>query len=219
MHPRPRVRQKAHALATTGSPATTGIPCATVLTVSFVLFPVTGLVCHRHPAGQMPARLSASVGAPEPHDFAVRTSTARRAMTAPGDVRPSHPAPNVRDDREPPLLRVRDAKDDRSDLGSRSTATDWHDGQIGFVRDEDDAPCQVSCVIPGQRDRASAPSDRKLKWRICLSPGAVFGIKFRRYQNRARTVVGHGQHERSCTIIGSAPSSLPRTCFRRAGFV
>jgi hypothetical protein len=27
---------------------------------------------------------------------------------APGDVRPSHPAPNVRDDREPPLLWVRD---------------------------------------------------------------------------------------------------------------
>ncbi len=27
--------------------ASTGIPCAMVLTVSFVLFPVTGLSCHR----------------------------------------------------------------------------------------------------------------------------------------------------------------------------
>jgi hypothetical protein len=28
--------------------ATAGIPCTMVLTVSFVLFPVTGLFCHRH---------------------------------------------------------------------------------------------------------------------------------------------------------------------------
>jgi hypothetical protein len=28
--------------------ASTGIPCTMVLTVSFVLFPVTGLFCHRH---------------------------------------------------------------------------------------------------------------------------------------------------------------------------
>jgi hypothetical protein len=40
--------KKAHALATTGTPQTTGIPCAMVLTVSFVLSSVTGLFCHRH---------------------------------------------------------------------------------------------------------------------------------------------------------------------------
>jgi hypothetical protein len=34
----------------------------------------------------------------------------------PGDVRPSHPAPNVRDDREPPLLWVRDGREHRFDL-------------------------------------------------------------------------------------------------------
>jgi hypothetical protein len=42
-----------------------------VLTVSFVLSPVTGLFCHRHPADNS-ARLDASVGASGPHDFAVR---------------------------------------------------------------------------------------------------------------------------------------------------
>ena len=42
-----------------------------VLTVSFVLSPVTGLFCHRHFA-IIVAKLSASVGAPGPHDFAVR---------------------------------------------------------------------------------------------------------------------------------------------------
>ena len=35
---------------------------------------------------------------------------------APGDVRPPHPAPNVRDDREPPLLWVRDGREHRFDL-------------------------------------------------------------------------------------------------------
>ena len=48
-------------------------PHAMVLTVSFVLFPVTGLVCHRHLA-RLLARLDAGVGASEPHDFAVRMS-------------------------------------------------------------------------------------------------------------------------------------------------
>ena len=42
-----------------------------VLTVSFALSPVTGLFCHRRFA-IIVAKLSASVGAPEPHDFAVR---------------------------------------------------------------------------------------------------------------------------------------------------
>jgi hypothetical protein len=45
--------------------------------------------------------LDASVGASGPHDFSVRSDVIR-LVTPP---RPSHPAPNVRDDREAPLLR------------------------------------------------------------------------------------------------------------------
>jgi hypothetical protein len=37
---------------------------------------------------------------------------------APGDVRPSHPAPNVRDDREPPLLVSAGQRKEATDLGS-----------------------------------------------------------------------------------------------------
>ena len=51
-----------------------------------------------------PAKLSASVGAPGPHDFTVRKPPLVRAMIAPGALRPSHPVPNVRDDRDTPLL-------------------------------------------------------------------------------------------------------------------
>jgi hypothetical protein len=36
-------------LVTTGSPKHSGIPCAMVLTVSFVLSLVIGLSCHHHP--------------------------------------------------------------------------------------------------------------------------------------------------------------------------
>ena len=42
-----------------------------VLTVSFALSPVTGLVCHCRPRGRL-RELDASVGASGPHDFAVR---------------------------------------------------------------------------------------------------------------------------------------------------
>ena len=45
--------------------------------------------------------LDTSVGASEPHDFSVRFAGAPVLRT---EKRPSHPAPNVRDDREAPLF-------------------------------------------------------------------------------------------------------------------
>jgi hypothetical protein len=61
----------------TGSP---GIPYAMVLTGSFVLSPVTGLVCHRRQQSRL-RQLDTSVGASGPHDFAVRLK--RRSSAAP----------------------------------------------------------------------------------------------------------------------------------------
>src|ERR1700722_13326665 len=59
-----------------------------VLTVSFVISPVTGLFCHRRladtgvsgPLGltSPSAKLDASVGASGPHDFAVRSGAVRQ---------------------------------------------------------------------------------------------------------------------------------------------
>src|SRR6201991_2811079 len=79
-----------------------------VLTVSFVLFLVTGLCCHHRPcdAARIITSLNASVGASEPHDFAVRY----RRVSSCAPKRPSHPAPNVRDDRETPLISRRDGE-------------------------------------------------------------------------------------------------------------
>ena len=52
-----------------------------VLTVSFVLSPVTGLVCHRHRRKKF-RQLDAGVEASGPHDFAVRVSTIRPSRAA-----------------------------------------------------------------------------------------------------------------------------------------
>jgi hypothetical protein len=69
-----------------------------VLTVSFVLSPVTGLfvtvACSFH------RQLDASVGASGPHDFAVRR-TARSSAALPASTASRT---DVRDDREAPLL-------------------------------------------------------------------------------------------------------------------
>jgi hypothetical protein len=95
--------KKHTSVVTTVTPGSPGIPRAMVLTVSFVLSPVTGLVCHRHRRSFL-RQLDTSVGASGPHDFAVRSK--RHSSKAP--PRPPHPAAHVRDDRETPLERRRD---------------------------------------------------------------------------------------------------------------
>jgi hypothetical protein len=73
-----------------------------VLTVSFVLSPEIGLYCLRRERDcrSNHRRLGIGVEMPGPHDFSVRIE-ARRLRAS---LRPSHPAPNTRDDREAPLL-------------------------------------------------------------------------------------------------------------------
>ena len=81
--------KKHTSIVTTVTPKTPGIPRAMVLTVSFVLFPVTGLVCHRRQRKYF-RQLDASVGASEPHDFAVRlTCCSSKAPSASTASRPA----------------------------------------------------------------------------------------------------------------------------------
>ena len=92
---------------------TPGLPCAMVLTVSFALSSVIGLYCHRRLRG-----VSGPLGLTSP--FANLTPASRRqdhttspsalALSSKRRSRPPHPAPNVRDDREAPLLWRRDAR-------------------------------------------------------------------------------------------------------------
>src|SRR5882724_4257375 len=97
-----------------------------VLTVSFVLSPVIGLLSPSpanmacpHPVGPTCLRqLDASAGASRPHDFAVRDSIVRQRALRIAHGKPALPSlhtpdavsvhripPNVRDDRDTPLTR------------------------------------------------------------------------------------------------------------------
>src|SRR6202171_1866193 len=89
-------------------------------------------------------KLDTSVGASGPHDFAVRSNISRQrtgdrsqAHHPPCDPiarktlpRPSHPAPNVRDDRETPLLVGRDGRSCRCDLGGMKTEIFFEKSEI-----------------------------------------------------------------------------------------
>jgi hypothetical protein len=87
-------------------------PHAMVLTVSFGLFPVIGLCCHRRQRDTSRS-LDASIEASEPHDFAVRLSAVRQEH-----VRVHRIPSRVRDDRERPLVG-RDGAGYGFDLGEK----------------------------------------------------------------------------------------------------
>jgi hypothetical protein len=87
-------------VVTTGPPESPGIPCAMVLTVSFALSPVTGLVCHRRPKEALLLENLTPASGRQDHTTSPSARNVIRLLTLP---RPPHPVPNVRDDRETPL--------------------------------------------------------------------------------------------------------------------
>ena len=88
-------KMKKHtSVVTTGSARTTRLSPRNGLTAYSVIFPVSGLGCHRRLADTS-AKLSASIAAPEPHDFAVRPGVSSGEIIRLTPKRPSHPAPNV----------------------------------------------------------------------------------------------------------------------------
>jgi hypothetical protein len=72
-HPWPACNKKRTRRSPQVQPRSTRHSLRSGLTAYSVLSPVTGLFCHRHRRDAKHHRqLSASVGAPGPHDFAVR---------------------------------------------------------------------------------------------------------------------------------------------------
>ena len=84
LHPRPRVQQKSTRVSNHRYTASTGIPCTMVLTVSFVISPVTGLFCHRHFAGIIPRTLAPASGR---QDHTTSPSASASFVRAPFDLR------------------------------------------------------------------------------------------------------------------------------------
>ena len=139
----------------------TGIPCAMVLTDSSVLSPVIGLVCHRH-------RRDAKASLPTWHQRRdARTTRLRRPRSAHSSrapSRPSHPTPNVRDDREAPLERARDQVGLLLFLPKRKAKyffkQDWTGSisliQLNYLRGRRSGRLCV-CRLPGTRSPAPSP--------------------------------------------------------------
>ena len=136
-----------------------------VLTVSFVISPVIGLVCHRRQQVTT-CQLDASVEASGPHDFAVRVSTFRQACCP----RPPHPEPDVRDDRDTPLSGSEMAGDIEVIWGTRERQyflqRDWTArnrlialDKLGFARGDKRAP----------RRRCKAQRDEAMKRKCPLA--------------------------------------------------
>ena len=86
--------------STTGSPKHSGIPCAMVYDLLRALSGDRALLSPSPVRCVASSPVNASVEASRPHGFAVRAGAVRLATP----TRPSHPAPNVRDDRDTPLL-------------------------------------------------------------------------------------------------------------------
>src|SRR5580704_18569239 len=108
MHPQPRVRfvvVVCTRVFTAEAPDTSGIPHAMVLRLIARSPRGPGSLAPVIPEKLASQELNASVGAPGPHAFAVRIQRVRLTR----HLRPPHPAPNVRDDRDTPLLWRRDS--------------------------------------------------------------------------------------------------------------
>ena len=91
--------QRKHGSRTTGEPETSRLSLRDGFTVSFVLSPVTGLCCHRHPRF-LKHELDSGVGEPGPHDFAVRAHLRSSSQA----IRVHRIPPRVRDVRNAPLV-------------------------------------------------------------------------------------------------------------------
>jgi hypothetical protein len=137
-----------------------------VLTVSFVLSPVTMLVCHRRL--RFTRQLDTSVGVSGPHDFSVRVSAVRPWR----HPRPPHPASYVFDDRETPLRGNGTAGDIEVIWGKREAEYFCKGGWTGFG----DLPGRAkSMARPALYDRAGTGVDAEcggscvIETRISLS--------------------------------------------------
>ena len=108
-----------------------------------------GLSGHRRLA-ERPAKLDTSVGVSGPHDFAVRSRLTRPVKPK----RPSHPAPNVRDDASAPL--------GRAGMGDTDHIFPKNGRHIFFARRLD-----IGKLLPIKRsDLPDGSPARSCKWRF-----------------------------------------------------
>jgi hypothetical protein len=126
--------KKAQASATKGTPQQPAFPAQWFYGL-YVISPVTGLSCHRRLADRS-ARLSASVGAPGPHDFAVRCNINRPLTLSVHRI----PLPTFVTTAKRPSYRERDGDSCRFDLGSSRSDLFSHERLDRFSERRGDLP-------------------------------------------------------------------------------
>jgi hypothetical protein len=176
MHPQPRVRFGVGVCTrvfTAEAPETSGIPHAMVLRLISRSPRGPGFLAPVIPEKLASQELNASVGASGPHDFAVRIQRVRLTRYQ----RPPHPAPNVRDDRDTPLLWRRDS-------GKRPQFLIFRKRNISAWRT--DNPNQLESTreirfyaqrISGLRDRTRGAYPTKMICLICPSGKSAGGAR------------------------------------------
>jgi hypothetical protein len=202
---------------TTGSAGATGIPRAMVLRLiralpgdRALLPPSLRGLCVSGPKGRHRylAKLDPSVGGSGPHDFAGRIKAARPAAP----TRPSHPAPNTRDDRVAPLSRVRDAQTRTTDLPDGASGILWAkevNGRI-VLRPLANVPFRASFSSAG----LPSPKQAAFWWnlprlgRLLLHAPVFFPRLSRPRRDRRR---GRGIARQSCCLAGSHRHGRPNT--------
>ena len=110
-----------------------------VLTVSFVISPVTGLFCHRHFAGIILRTLAPASGRQD-HTTSPSACTVSRLLTCRVHRIPLH----VRDDRETPLMWERDGDSCKFDLGEARSGIFLRAGLDRFSCATPDLPVRQS---------------------------------------------------------------------------
>ena len=177
MHPQPRVRFVVGVCTrvfTAEAPETSGIPHAMVLTAYIALSPGTGLSCPRHSRRcWLLANLTPASGRQD-HTPLPSASSAFVSRTP---QRPPHPAPNVRDDRETPLLMeagcAKSARDLPDGTSALACVTCWHDGQFASMAGVLGATAAQSRSAPPIA-RRSIDAATLTRWNMFGEQGAFF---------------------------------------------
>jgi hypothetical protein len=153
MHPQPRVgMKKPHEIK---SPQvhrkSARLSPRNGFTVSFVLSPVTGLFCHRRLRELLLTNLTPASGRQD-H---TTSPSAPVPLVLRHPSRPSHPLPNVRDDRETPLLRARDRETSSPDFPFGKTEIFLQKGLDSFL-----LICPFRALVPRMQRSAPLPFAR-----------------------------------------------------------
>jgi hypothetical protein len=163
--------ERSHRRRARSNPA---FPARMALTASFALSLVSRACCHHRLQDH---RLTSLISASGYQDHTTSPS-APQVRSSAHRKRPSHPAPNVRDDRDTPLLKRGGTLRKVPLIWGRAqlhrAATHWHDGQIS--RHDENLSSDEQLLRPSCRRHDRSSLRLPSRGAILVMPGLVPGI-------------------------------------------